>query len=50
MVFVMRYYNELQFNEISDALRISVGTAKSLHWKAVQNMRKMLTPYLGMER
>jgi RNA polymerase sigma-70 factor (ECF subfamily) len=50
MVFVMRHYNELQFNEISDALRISVGTAKSLHWKAVQNMRKMLTPYLGMER
>jgi RNA polymerase sigma-70 factor (ECF subfamily) len=50
MVFVMRHYNELQFNEISDALRISVGTAKSLHWKAVQNLRKMLTPYLGMER
>jgi RNA polymerase sigma-70 factor (ECF subfamily) len=50
MVFVMRHYNELQFHEISDALRISVGTAKSLHWKAVQNMKKMLTPYLGMER
>jgi RNA polymerase sigma-70 factor, ECF subfamily len=49
MVFVMRHYNELQFNEISAALRISVGTAKSLHFKAVQNLRKWLTPYLGME-
>jgi RNA polymerase sigma-70 factor (ECF subfamily) len=50
MVFVMRHYNELQFNEISDALRISVGTAKSLHFKAVRNLRKWLTPHLGMER
>lgn len=50
MVFMMRHYNELQFNEISDALEISVGTAKSLHFKAVRNLRKWLTPYLGMER
>jgi RNA polymerase sigma-70 factor (ECF subfamily) len=50
MVFVMRHYNELQFNEISEALHISTGTAKSLHWKAVQNLRKWLTPHLGMER
>jgi RNA polymerase sigma-70 factor (ECF subfamily) len=48
LVFVMRHYNELQFNEISEALKISVGTAKSLHFKAVQNLRKWLTPYLGM--
>jgi RNA polymerase sigma-70 factor (ECF subfamily) len=50
MVFVMRHYNELQFNEISEVLRISPGTAKSLHFKAVQNLRKWLTPHLGMER
>lgn len=50
MVFVMRHYNELQFNEISDALRISVGTAKSLHFKAVQNLKKWLTPHLGMDQ
>jgi len=50
MVFMMRHYNELQFNEISAALEISVGTAKSLHFKAVRNLRKWLTPYLGMER
>ncbi len=49
-VFMMRHYNELQFNEISAALRISTGTAKSLHFKAVQNLRKWLIPYLGMER
>jgi len=48
MVFVMRHYNELQFNEISEAMRISVGTAKSLHFKAVRNLRKRLAPVLGM--
>jgi RNA polymerase sigma-70 factor (ECF subfamily) len=50
MVFVMRHYNELQFNEISETMRISVGTAKSLHFKAVRNLRKWLTPDLGMQR
>jgi RNA polymerase sigma-70 factor (ECF subfamily) len=49
MVFVMRHYNELPFSEISEAMRISIGTAKSLHFKAVQNLRKRLAPVLGME-
>jgi RNA polymerase sigma-70 factor (ECF subfamily) len=49
MVFVMRHYNELQFNEISEAMKISIGTAKSLHFKAVQNLRKRLAPVLGIE-
>lgn len=49
MVFVMRHYHELQFKEISEALEISVGTAKSLHFKAVQNLRKWLIPHLGMQ-
>lgn len=48
LVFIMRHYNELQFNEISEAMRISVGTAKSLHFKAVRNLRKRLAPVLGM--
>ncbi len=48
MVFVMRHYNELPFSEISEAMRISVGTAKSLHFKAVQNLRKRLAPVLGI--
>ncbi len=46
-VFVMRHYEELQFNEISRALRISEGTAKSLHFKAVRNLKKRLSPFLG---
>jgi len=49
MVFVMRHYSELQFHEISETMRISVGTAKSLHFKAVQNLRKRLAPILGVE-
>jgi RNA polymerase sigma-70 factor (ECF subfamily) len=49
MVFIMRHYSELPFNEISETMRISVGTAKSLHFKAVQNLRKRLAPVLGME-
>lgn len=49
MVFVLRHYNELAFNEISETMRISVGTAKSLHFKAVQNLRKRLAPVLGMQ-
>src|SRR5512137_407647 len=49
MVFVMRHYNELQFKEISEAMKISIGTAKSLHFKAVQNLRKRLAPVLGIE-
>ena len=48
MVFIMRHYNELQFQEISEAMKISVGTAKSLHFKAVQNLRKRLAPVLGI--
>lgn len=49
MVFVLRHYNELPYQEISEALNISVGTVKSLHFKAVQNLRKWLTPYMGMQ-
>jgi hypothetical protein len=30
-------------------MRISVGTAKSLHFKAVQNLRKRLAPVLGIQ-
>lgn len=48
MVFIMRHYNGLQFNEISETLRISTGTAKSLHFKAVQNLRKWLSPHMGV--
>ncbi len=49
MVFVLRHVDELQFNEISQTMNISVGTVKSLHFKAVQNMRKWLSPYMGVQ-
>ena len=48
MVFVLRHVDELQFNEISETMNISVGTVKSLHFKAVQNLRKWLSPYMGI--
>ncbi len=48
MVFVLRHYDELPFHEISETMSISVGTAKSLHFKAVRNMKRMLTPFLGV--
>jgi len=48
MVFVLRHVDELQFNEISETMNISVGTVKSLHFKAVQNLRKWLRPYMGI--
>lgn len=47
-VFVLRHVDELQFHEISETLNISVGTVKSLHFKAVQNLKKWLSPYMGI--
>jgi RNA polymerase sigma-70 factor, ECF subfamily len=49
LVFVLRHVDEMQFNEISEAMNISLGTAKSLHFKAVRNLRKWLTPYMGTQ-
>lgn len=47
MIFVMRHYNQLKYKEIAEALGISLGTVKSLHYKAVQNLRGLITPYMG---
>jgi len=49
MVFVMKHYDECPYHEISEAMNISVGTVKSLHHKAVRNLRKWLAPQLGMQ-
>jgi len=46
LIFVMRHYQELRNEEIAQILDISPGTVKSLHFKAVQNLRSMLSPYL----
>ncbi len=46
-IFVMRHYNQLKNEEIARALDISIGTVKSLHFKAIQNLRVLMEPYLG---
>lgn len=47
MIFVMKHYNNLEYKEIAQILRISVGTVKSLNFKATQNLRALMTPYMG---
>ncbi len=47
LIFVMKHYNQLKYREIAQILDISLGTAKSLHFKAVQNLRGLMAPYLG---
>jgi len=47
MVFVLKHYNQLKYKEIAEVLNISQGTVKSLHFKAVRNLRDLVNPYLG---
>lgn len=50
MIFVMKHYNQFQYKEIAQILNIAVGTVKSLHHKAVHNLRGIMNPYLGGEK
>ncbi len=45
LIFIMRHDQELRVEDIARILGISPGTVKSLHFKAVQNLRSMLAPY-----
>jgi len=47
MIFVMKHYNQLKYAEIAETLDIAVGTVKSLNYKAVRNLRVLISPYLG---
>jgi RNA polymerase sigma-70 factor (ECF subfamily) len=47
MIFVMKHYNHLQYSEIAEILNIALGTVKSLHFKAVRNLRTLMSPYMG---
>jgi RNA polymerase sigma-70 factor (ECF subfamily) len=47
MIFVMKHYNHLRYREIAQILDIAVGTVKSLHFKAVRNLRALMSPYIG---
>jgi RNA polymerase sigma-70 factor (ECF subfamily) len=49
LIFAMKHYNQLEYQEIAQILGISLGTVKSLHFKAVQNMRGLVAPYLGRQ-
>jgi len=49
LIFVMKHLNGLEYREIAQVLGISVGTVKSLHFKAVRNLRNWLSPELGMQ-
>ena len=49
LIFVMKHFNGLEYREIAQVLGISVGTVKSLHFKAVRNLKHWLSPQLGMQ-
>lgn len=44
-VFVMRNYNGLHFGEISDALKLKLGTVRSLNFRALEKLRIELAYY-----
>lgn len=41
-VVLLRYYQEYSFQQIADVLEIPLGTAKSRHHKAIQQLRKYI--------
>ena len=52
-VFVLRHYNDLQLGEISNILNLSIGTVKSLIFRAVKKLQEELSFYrkdFGMEK
>lgn len=49
MVFVLKHYNQLEYKEIAEVLNIALGTVKSLHHKAVRNLRFLMRPHLGRQ-
>ena len=48
-IFILRHYDQLRNEDIAETLGISLGTVKSLHFKAVRNLRALMGPYLGWE-
>ncbi|MGB9764134.1 MAG: RNA polymerase sigma factor [Candidatus Saccharicenans sp.] len=50
LVFILHHLEELKYEEIAARLKISEGTVKSLHFKAIRKMRELLGPQLGGEQ
>jgi RNA polymerase sigma-70 factor (ECF subfamily) len=48
-IFLMRHVNDMGNEEIAKVLKISPGTVKSLHFKAIRNLRALMAPYLGCQ-
>lgn len=46
-VFVMRHYNDLKLGEIAEILNVTIGTVKSLLFRAIKKLRKELSSYMG---
>ncbi len=49
MVFVLKQYNQLEYGEIAQILNVATGTVKSLHFKATQKLRTLVSPYMRSE-
>ena len=45
-VFVMCHYNGLKLNETAEILNVTVGSVKSLLFRAIRKLRKELSPFL----
>jgi RNA polymerase sigma-70 factor (ECF subfamily) len=46
-VFVMCHYNALKLNETAEILNVTIGTVKSLLFRAIRKLRKELLPFLN---
>ena len=44
-IFVLRHYHDLPLKEISETLKITLGTVKSMHFRAMRRLRKELAFY-----
>ncbi len=49
-VFVMCHYNGLKLNETAEILNVTIGTVKSLLFRAIRKLRKELSPFLNEYR
>lgn len=44
-VFIMCHYNGLRLNETAEILNVTIGTVKSLLFRAIRKLRKELSPF-----
>ncbi len=49
-VFVMCHYNGLKMKETAEILNVTMGTVKSLMFRAIRKLRKELLPFMSVSR